>query len=362
MLLPLVALLMSCTKIDETPGTDNIPISWNIYSADDLNGTFLNDGSRTKALVNNYSDLKTACMHNESSAAEKIGVYGSYNLENKTTQVFDNADLWWWEKEDGNPYNDYNGDQSQWNYSGENKFWVDNADYSFRAYFPKSKADLQPGSGPDKLLVVYDTQMTQYDLLVASRNIKSRVENPVNLIFQHTLAALAFDFQFTVNGIKDALTACWLENTQENGFYTSSTLNYESSIIWPQSTSVPAGRRIYYWEPSTPLEINSTNAAKAYTTGASSYDKGNLYTENEGWLLVIPQTTKGPESLKLCFTTQMGGSTVYRAGLPATKFEPGNRYTYHIKISSTNFDVNLTIKEWNERKSSYDIDFNKQNN
>ena len=71
MLLPLVALLMSCTKIDETPGTDNITISWNIYSADDLNGTFLNDGSKTKAFVNNYSDLKTACMHNESSAAEK---------------------------------------------------------------------------------------------------------------------------------------------------------------------------------------------------------------------------------------------------------------------------------------------------
>ena len=196
-------------------------------------------------------------------------------------------------------------------------------------------------------------------MMVASKSMKAAAENPVQLLFQHTLAALSFDYQFTSEGVSDKLTACWLENVEANGFYTSSTLNYDASINWPQSTSVPAGNRMYYWEPVSPLQIVSGSAAKAYTSSAASVEKGAHYTENDGWLLVIPQTTKGPESLKICFTPDMGGSEFYRVGLPVTTLEAGHRYTFHIKISSTNVDVKLTIKDWNERKSAYDIDFNK---
>ena len=360
LLLSLFTLFASCTKgsiSSEDNGlyeTAEDMIAWNISSVDD----FQENGLKTKGLVYEYKDLRNACSQSELYNNEKIGIFGSYVLDGKTESVFENTPLWWWEKENGNSFNDVLGNQSFWNYDGENKFWVNDADYIFRAYFPMSKITLQPGSGAARFLIVYDTQVSQYDMMVASRSIKSKEENPVQLLFRHTLAAVSFDFQFTSAGVSDKLTACWLENMNPDGFYSSSTLNYETSINWPQSTSVPVGDRIYYWEPNTPLDITSGSAAKVYNSYAVSADKGSLYTENDGWLLVIPQTTKGPESLKLCFTTAMGGNEVYRVGLPAATLEPGNRYTYHIKISSTSIDVNLSIKEWNERKSSYDIDFN----
>lgn len=356
-----IMLLSSCAGQDISLENDDIkhevekiPIAWNLYTADDS----LKINPDTKALINEYSNLRDACTGLESEPAEKIGLYGYFVLDGLQESIFENEDLWWWSKVDGNPFTDAVGEPNNWNYSGENKYWVDAADYSFRAYFPKNRVELQPGSGADKFIVVYDTQVSQYDLMVASKSLKSGEENPVQLLFRHTLAALSFDYQFTSDGVSDKLTSCWLENQETNGFYTSSTLNYEESITWPKSTSVPVGNRIYYWEPVEPLQIVSGSAAKAYATSAVSAEKGGLYSGNGGWLLVIPQTTKGPESLKLCFTTNMGGSEVYRVGLPVTSLKPGHRYTFHIKISSTSVDVKLTIKDWNERKSSYDIDFN----
>ena len=53
------------------------------------------------------------------------------------------------------------------------------------------------------------------------------------------------------------------------------------------------------------------------------------------------------------------GDVVYRAGIPAVELLPGNRYTYLVKISSTQIELTLTIADWNERDSSYEIDFNK---
>ena len=216
---------------------------------------------------------------------------------------------------------------------------------------------LQPGSDAEKLLIVYDTQVSQFDLLVAHITLRAKTENPVNLPLKNALAALGFDFQFVDDQVTDRLLSCWLENQSDGGFYTSSTLNFENEIIWPQSTPVPAGRPIYYWEPDSPVEITGSKAVKAYST-AASVENGSLYTDNSGWLMIIPQSNMNPGTLKLCFKTSTGGSAVYSINLPAYDFKAGHRYNYHVKMTSTGIELSLTIADWNERKSSYEIDFN----
>ena len=217
--------------------------------------------------------------------------------------------------------------------------------------------ELQPGSGADKLLVVYDTEISQYDLLVAHRTLRAKSENPVNLLMKNALSALRFDFQFVESGVTDELICCWLENKTDNGFYTSSTLNYEAEIVWPQSTPNPAGTPFYYWEPTSPLNIRSESAAVAYSTSASEKN-GSAYTDNDGWVLIIPQASQNAGTVKLCFKTARGGNTVYSIDLPAYEFKAGYRYKYHVKLTSTGVELSLTIADWNERKSSYEIDFN----
>ena len=350
-------LLSSCSKvvIDDRPSGESQYdiIGWNVTASDPAEGL----DPITRALIETYDDLRDACTPDESQEAEKIGLLGNYSLDGQTEVVFDNADLWWWEKEDGNPYPDYLGNDSYWNYSGENVHWTGNADYTFKAYFPKSKVNLQPGSGADKLLIVYDTEISQFDLLVTHKELPAKSENPVKLVMKNALAALRFDFQFVESGVSDQLLCCWFENNSSNGLYTSSTLNFENEIVWPQSTSYPAGYPFYYWEPEEPLQIRSTSASVAYSTPATE-SNGSVYTDNSGWLLIIPQSSPDAGATKLCFKTSTGGHSVYSIDLPAFNFKAGHRYTYHVKITSTGIELSLTIADWNERKSSYEIDFN----
>ena len=352
-------LLCSCTKsplgneIDSSVQGGLELIGWSV-SADSHADASAN---ATRALVENYAGLRDACTQFEYQEAEKIGLLGKYTSGGKSKVVFDNVDLWWWEKPDGNPYDDQTGAHSRWNCSGDPVYWADDADYTFKAYFPKSKVQLQPGSGADMLLAVYDSQTAQYDLLVSHRALRSYAENPVNLNMKHALAALKFDFQFVDLGVTDNLISCWLENHSSDGFYTSSTLNFEEDIVWPKSTANPVGTALYYWEPFTPMVISSDKAVTAYST-AAAVGNGSVFTENRGWLLVIPQSNTKAGTLKLCFRTSTGGNAVYRADLPSYDFRPGYRYNYHIKMTSTEVKVSLTIAEWNKRNSSYEIDFN----
>lgn len=348
LLLLSITLLSACSNQEEVPQpkAEADLIRWSVQSVDD--GT-----NNSRALIDNYENLRGSCTANESRAAETIGLFGTYILNGATETVFNDRNLWWWAKENGNPYNDQLGNRSYWNYDDEDEEWVDNATYTFRAYYPKSQVTLEPGSGTSQLLSVYDTQKSQFDLMVAYKRLVSKGENPVTLPFKHALAALKFNFLFKDSDVTDQLEACWLENTQENGFYSSSTLNHgaEGNIGWPASTAQPVGEPIYYWQPAEPLTIHST-AVTAYSTTAT---EGALYTENDGWLLIIPQDCS---TLQLCFKTSTGGDEVYRAKLPATTYEAGKRYTYQIRITATQIELLLTIADWNERKSSHEIDFN----
>lgn len=353
-----IMLVCSCSKVISdadvpSSGNDRSLIGWNVAVEDSLDRS----PHATKALIESYNDLKEACTELENHEAEKIGLMGNFISEGEKEVAFDNVDLWWWIKEDGNPFQDYLGDDSNWNYSGDNVSWRDGADYTFKAYFPKSKVELQPGSDADKLLIVYDTQISQFNILVAHKVLKAKAENPVSLILKNALSAIGFDFQFVDDQVTDRLISCWLENQTDDGFYTSSTLNFSDEIIWPKSTPVPAGMPMYYWEPDSPVEITGTDVVKAYSAPASS-GNGSIYTDNSGWVLVIPQSNQEAGSLKLCFKTSTGGDAVYSINLPAYDYKAGYRYRYHVKMTSTGIELGLTIADWNERKSSYEIDFN----
>lgn len=355
-----VMIMGSCSKGHLNNGDDSWgesipqPIGWSVSAYNPVDAS----APATRALVDDYSNLRDACTKFEYQEPEKIGLLGKYNLDGTSKVVFDNVDLWWWEKEDGNPYLESDGGNSFWNYSGEDVHWTDKANYIFKAYFPKSKVELQPGSGADKLLVVYDTEISQYDFLVAHRQLGAKEENPIKLDMQHALAALKFDFQFVEEGVSDKLICCWIENHRADGFYTSSTLNYTNNIVWPKSTATPVGTQIYYWEPFAPLPITGSKATDAYSTTAP-IGKGSIYAQNSGWILVIPQASDYAGSIKLCFKTETGGNVIYKADLPAYEFEAGFRYNYHIKMTSTEVKVGLSIAAWNELKSSHEIDFNK---
>ncbi len=103
--------------------------------------------------------------------------------------------------------------------------------------------------------------------------------------------------------------------------------------------------------------------------------EGSLFCRNSGWLLIPPQESYG--KLWLCFTTKRGGQTLYKVPLPqktGTQIDDkgklitdgsvgtdawvaGKRYTYLVTISESNLAIDVSIKDWNERKHSTEIVF-----
>ena len=54
-------------------------------------------------------------------------------------------------------------------------------------------------------------------------------------------------------------------------------------------------------------EQGSATSAAAYSAAGTT--NGDLFTGNNGWVLILPQASSG--SLKFCFTTQSGGDTAF---------------------------------------------------
>ena len=344
-----VLVLCSCAK-EVAPVSDVIGWSVDAPAQSDL------QGAKSRALVEDYSNLKEACTQSPSHDALKIGLFGSCTSDGVREEVFNDVDLWWWAKEDGNPYGDNEGNASNWNYAGGNRNWKDGAHYTFKAYFPKGEVGLHPSSDAESLMVMYDAAYEQYDLLVAHKSIPSRKENPVVLQMVHPLSALRFDFTIMEEGGEDRLLACWLENFSQEGLHMSSTLNFSSSMVWPQSTPIGEGVQMYFWRPDEPVVLGSSYSAPAYSQKAGE-QKGALYTGNGGWILLIPQQCKGPEHVRFCFITERGEGKVYSVGLPAGEFKPGYRYSYNVKVSSARPEISVKVSDWNRRKSSYGVDF-----
>ena len=143
--------------------------------------------------------------------------------------------------------------------------------------------------------------------------------------------------------------------------------DHPETITWTLSYQPAVGNKMYEWVSSAPPAFDNATTCTAYSTAAST---GNQYAQNDGFLLVIPQTYRG--GLRLCFTTQKGGSTVFSTQLPEATgtdingnttssapyaYAAGKKYTYNLVLTRTDLKLNLTIADWNVRKHSDEIIF-----
>ena len=342
------------------------------------------DSVQTRSLITSNETFQQACTPNTGN--KSIGIWGDCIMDNQTyTDIFKNARLVYEAKTDGNPH-------SNWNYAGDDLYWQIGGIYKFRAFYPQEEMReyITTASSATSFQIDYSTYQLQEDLLVAYNRVNTAtldilhqptggtfdLHTPVPLGFKHALAAIMLQFKYKENHAdNDVLTSCWLENTnaeESERFATTGVLVYgnsttEEAIDWQPTFWEPIGEKIYYWQPQSGKAFTDKLSATAYTGQAT---EGNLYTKNDGYLLVIPQEYKG--GLRLCFTTEQGGSTVFKVLLPEATgtdkdgnavttppyyFAAGKRYIYTIALTKTNLDVSLSIADWNVRKTSDEIIF-----
>jgi hypothetical protein len=355
-MLGLTLSLICCSAFEESLAegipADPMPvrhICWNIQQ-----GTTVS----TRSLVDDEA-LRQACTPNVYGNYESIGVWGQYSTsedeQTRTYSVFSAEPLTYGAKtEDTNPYND-------WNYPGEARLWASYSQYDFRACYPQAlmtslMTQMEPTiiqGGP------INTSVLQEDMLVAAAHVDIQTEmpsGPVPLKMEHIFAALRFKVRaaegYTPSG-GEGITSCWLQNkgTATNLFSPSGYLvhsgNVNPEITWYtyESSSAP----MYKWE-HTGLTFATENILYTSNGGRA----GQEYTQNEGWLLVVPQQVRGG-TLQFCYTMNSAGSHVFSVDIPAIKYEYGKRYTYILEISGASVEIKLTIADWNRLDSVHDI-------
>lgn len=383
------ALLSGCGR-EDMPSAEisDQRIWWNVDSVEGLRAT--------KSLINSYDALVDACKpEGDGGDGGSISVWADYTIENETTKnVFEGTSIIYQDKVGGNPH-------SSWNYKGNDIYWSLGGQYKFRAYYPtdadnKGANDtdgIQLGDGCNATVfqMNYNTMMTQKDLLVAYNTIDTRswnLSHPVPLNFRHALSALQFRFQLiNTPGQEyldsDYLTSVWIENIvdeSEKPFTSIGGLVYgnegegnEEKLGWTENKWRNPGDKLYEWVNDGVLMENRQEGGTVETTQAVAYTatgttEGQMFTDNDGFLLVIPQRSEG--NVKLFFTTSHGGDTEYSITIPKITgtdlngpsetgeyFIPGYRYIYTISITKTDIRLLLTIKPWNKLDSSYSYNF-----
>ena len=391
----MLALAWSCSKTESpggshVPGTNSdIPITWNVAEVErPHNGTRSLVGPETDGEGNPYPDrdwitLEEACTPATSGGKdEAIGIWADYSYTDnggeQTTikDVFKGTRLIYAHKEDGNPHSD-------WNYAGSDLYWFIGGLYKFRAYFPQHlESQVVASTNATTFVIEYPTHKIQDDMLIAYNSVDTNdpatdLGAPVTLHFRHGLAAVRFLVKANFTNT-DYLTSCYFQNTDTRDFATSGMLAYgsaedEEKLTWVMGYNPPVTEKIYYWKNSgvlfsTDQETDTTVPAMAYTDDGTT--EGQTYTQNNGWVLILPQESSG--KLQFCFTTRNGNDAVYKVTIPritkqvddgsgnvtqSTKYEPGKRYTYTISITESNVELTITVADWNERESSYDIVF-----
>ena len=266
-----------------------------------------------------------------------------------------------------------------WTYGETAAKWVDNATYTFTAYFPMKVVKEVTASETSPFITRFSSEFYQEDFMMAYSQVKSyNSGKAVNLDMLHVLSALQFHLSFsdTENRLEvphndsDFLTAFWFENTKiEQGLCTIGELEFGvydeggnidnetgNNIKWncisrPKPTTDAESHKFYEWEHAEGVEFYSNESE---IVRATAYSKGTgMFAQNNGFVLTIPQDYDG--SSNFCFCLKSTGEKVYRASLPARKFEPGTRYIYYIRLGKTNVSVDVKILPWNELKSSADI-------
>lgn len=352
-----IGCLCSCSGSGEenlptSPVVDKYPISWEVFPEKTVD---------SKALVNNDALLQACTPDATGKSKESIGLWGSYTVElygtTTTYTVFDATSLTYADKEEDttNPHND-------WNYPGENKFWEPGVKYAFRTCYPQAlMTSLMDEMEPTVFQGTINTLKLQEDILVAATQVNTGTTNlaePVKLDLKHIFAAIEFKVKAAV-GFEPAqgegVTSCWLQNKDNaaNLFSPAGQLvhsgNLTPQIKWYPSESSKAP--MYVWKHSG-LSFDEENEKTLYT--ANNGLEGEIYTHNDGWLLVVPQTVK-EGTLQFCYTLAHVSNQTFSASIPAVTYEYGKKYTYVLTISGSEADVTMTISPWNILESNYDI-------
>lgn len=316
--------MSACGQSEETPAAvTGIPIRWSVTTIDGVSDSRILIGNGE-----NETSLQAACTN-----AEAIAVWGDYTPNNTTyIEVFDGTPLTF-----GN---------NTWSYTGGYRYWMDNSVYRFRAYYPKNALGSNAvATDASKLTVECDTETFQEDLLVAYKEVDSETWNhseAVPLQMNHALAALRFQFQ-VVGDVTMTLKSFSLSNVA-GGLGTLGTLTYQDTDVertdW--STTAHSSGNYYAWQhPDGGLAFTSTTKATAYLP-ATDTSIGDVYTENNGYVLIIPQSYNG--GTKLNFSID---SHSYQVELPAKEFLPGYRYTYLLQVTTDNaVTLTCTVQPW----------------
>jgi hypothetical protein len=344
-LLTALLTLAGCVQGTEYPFPEPRPVSrqpidWTI------------DQISTRALANNNL-LQETCTPTADNTNESIGVWGDYTTnsggENVTIKEFI-----------ATPLTFIPGSFNSWEYPGEARYWEYGAVYDFRACYPqKLMTSLMTQMDATMIQGALNTSTLQEDILVAATQVNTRTANlsvPVRLNMQHIFATIKFKVK-AVDGFMPAagegVTSCWLQNKENatNLFSPAGYLvhsgNAQPEITWHpyESSSAP----MYVWEHQG-VDFYYENTL--YTPNGGM--KGEEYTHNDGWLLVVPQTVK-EGTLQFCYTLKNAGSQVFSTNIPAVTYEHGKQYTYMLEIRGSSVEVKLTITPWNHLESSYDI-------
>lgn len=407
----IAVLLAGCSREPDVPAPlpSGSPI---VFGA--ANGASTAAG--TKSLIGNkegdkpmdsgMTTLENICSPTD--GGEAIAVWGDYfpngvsSDQAEYTTVFKDTRLIYDNDAGSNPY-------SAWNYPEPAAYWMHDSSYRFRAYFP---ATVEPISSSNvmTLSLEYQSNRAQDDLMVAynEADTGSSEFDPakaVELYFRHTLAALRFVFQLGYDN-SDVITSCWLENSVRDDFAVGGILfcerreeggriftkdnppaeaELDSYFRWLKGyCPEPIYDRFYKWSctDGNGLQLETANgvpvkSAVAYDCTEEATAEGELFTQNGGWLLVLPQESSG--NLQLCFQTEHGGkSTVFRvdipkntttqlydngvprvdeAGNPVYGWRAGKRYSYTVRIQKSDLQVLLAVADWNMRYSSTQIEF-----
>ncbi|MBO5708027.1 MAG: fimbrillin family protein [Bacteroidales bacterium] len=349
---------------------------------------------RTKAIIDEMVDLEFECTPISTSPfelKESIGIWADYEYLGVTyNNLLSNVELAFYDKTGGN------SDGWNYNYGKDEEYWQMGGVYYFRAYYPQQaiRNAIISTSSAETFIINYNTEVLQEDMMVGYESVDTKtaldLSAPVEMHLKHSMAALRFRFQFQYTEDAkyydtDKLTACWLRNTETDGFTTAGMMvygvtddkgdYYPEQINWAESYQPSV--EFFKWSYPAGIEFKNINdgdtegfdpedevtIATAYSTGSGKF------AQNEGWILIIPQKSDG--TVELCFTTEKGGpDNVYSVKLP-TKTGTGNsgpdtygenwiagyRYTYTVSITKTDLKLYLGLSDWNQLDSSFSITF-----
>lgn len=388
------AVLFSCSKPDgPVPGDGKMTFS--VTEVDGMNST--------RAMIEDIATLQTACTPSSLSPftlKESIGIWADFDYLGSTTKnLLSNVELAYYDKAAGN------AEGWNYNYGTDEEYWQLGGVYRFRGYYPqqylKANNMIMETSSATTFVVDYNTLTTQEDLMVSYQEVDTKtwpdLSKPISFRMHHALAAMKFCIQFKYAESdkyfdEDALTACWMTNTTNDGLACVGLFGYGAldeggnynaeKMVWKSSFAPFKDETFYKWEYTDGTdgglkfwnedidgvdndpdqEVHQAVAYSVAPTGA-----GSLYSGNSGWIFVMPQKSEG--DVQFCFTTKKGGEdNVYRVTLPlvtgtdaagenskGTEWIPGYRYTYTISITKTNLDVMISIAPWNKYDSSFDI-------